>query len=181
MLIYELRNVPAALIVLWNVTGECGREGPCALCQIEDRIESSAGLSVIGASAIEDKLQDGVPAALGLLAQHSRVYGMLCFRIPSRRGNQVVGFDRRQCIHSSKYRHFGTRAYLLLLVLLLQCNLLQADMISDGRLFVFDADLAKGILAPTCSHLRCCCRRCERRSESSRSSNSTCSWKIRFF
>lgn len=51
------------------------------MCAVEKEIESAAGMKLLGATAIEDKLQDGVPAALkNLLDGEIKVSNVLLHR-----------------------------------------------------------------------------------------------------
>jgi len=94
-----------------HVDGSCGSE--CRLCAVEEAIEQSAKLALCGATAIEDKLQEGVPATLkNLLEAGIKVWVLT--------GDNV-----------STAINIG-----------ISCNLLEADMEGEGRLFQFDKDAA---------------------------------------
>lgn len=93
-----------------HVEGNCSNE--CRICKVESDIEGSAGFTLLGASAIEDKLQEGVPHALAQLTEAGISVWMLT-------GDNLST---------------GTN-------IALSCNLLDVDMLNDGRLFAFDRDL----------------------------------------
>eukprot|EP00468_Gymnochlora_sp_CCMP2014_P001334 CAMPEP_0167741550 /NCGR_PEP_ID=MMETSP0110_2-20121227/918_1 /TAXON_ID=629695 /ORGANISM="Gymnochlora sp., Strain CCMP2014" /LENGTH=1401 /DNA_ID=CAMNT_0007625613 /DNA_START=124 /DNA_END=4329 /DNA_ORIENTATION=- len=79
------------------------------IAQIETEIERDAEMELIGSTAIEDKLQDGVPEAIKSLLDASIKIWVLT-------GDNV-----------STAVNIG-----------ISCNLLEADMHAEGRLFVFD-------------------------------------------
>jgi len=87
-------------------------KGPNAkqeLSKLEGEIERDAEMDMIGATAIEDKLQDGVPEAIKSLLDASIKIWVL------------TGDNVATAINIG-----------------ISCNLLEADMTKEGRLFVFD-------------------------------------------
>ena len=93
-----------------HVDGNCS--SACAICTIENKIEKAAEFQLLGATAIEDKLQDGVPHALLSLSQAGIKIWMLTG------DNLTTGMN-----------------------IAISCNLLDADMHDSGRLFLFDREL----------------------------------------
>ena len=93
--------------------GECSSE--CKLCAVENEIEDAADLKSLGCTGIEDKLQDGVPAALQQLLDAGMKVWMLTGDTVSTAVNIAMA-----------------------------CNLIDSDMENDKRLFVFDKDMDSG-------------------------------------
>jgi magnesium-transporting ATPase (P-type) len=94
-----------------HVDGACSSS--CGMCAIEREIEVSAELNLLGATAIEDKLQDGVPHALKQLLEAGIKVWVL------------TGDNVATAINIG-----------------ISCNLLEADMENEGRLFKFDKEVA---------------------------------------
>jgi magnesium-transporting ATPase (P-type) len=90
-----------------HVEGGCGPT--CRLCVVERKVELGASLDLIGCTAIEDKLQDGVPDALkALMAAGINVW-------------VLTGDNIATAINIG-----------------VSCDLLDADMEQEGRLFRYD-------------------------------------------
>ena len=96
-----------------HVDGECSDR--CRLCKVEMEVEDAADLVSLGCTAIEDKLQEGVPGALQSLLDGGMKVWMLTGDTVSTAINIAMA-----------------------------CNLLDSDMENEGRLFVFDKDLDSG-------------------------------------
>lgn len=90
--------------------GAC--EENCAMCAIEWEIETSCSLDLVGTTAIEDKLQDGVPQCLASLLEAGINVWVL------------TGDNVETAVNIG-----------------VSCNLLDGDMEQDGRLFKFDSDV----------------------------------------
>lgn len=88
----------------------------CAMCAIETRIEREAGMRLCGVTAIEDLLQEGVGVALRrLLDARIRIWVLT--------GDNVSTATN----------------------IAISCNLLEADMEREGRLFKLDRDDATSV------------------------------------
>lgn len=105
-----------------HVEGGCSPS--CRLCVVERKIELGASFDLIGCTAIEDKLQDGVPDALkALMAAGINVW-------------VLTGDNIATAINIG-----------------ISCDLLDADMEQEGRLFRYDK-LASGNSAAKQAALR---------------------------
>lgn len=93
-----------------HVDGSCSTE--CRMCAVEREIEISANLHLLGLTAIEDKLQDGVPECLKLLLEAGIKVWVLT-------GDTVATAI-----------NIG-----------LSCNLLDFTMESSGRLIILDKNI----------------------------------------
>jgi magnesium-transporting ATPase (P-type) len=90
--------------------GSCSEN--CKLCTIEEEIENAAKFSLLGATGIEDKLQEGVADCLADL----KAAGICCWLLTGDNVSTAINIG-------------------------ISCNLLDAEMESSGRLFVLDKDL----------------------------------------
>ena len=93
-----------------HVDGACSER--CRVCAVENEIEDAADLVSLGCTGIEDKLQEGVPAALQQLLDAGMKVWMLTGDTVSTAVNIAIA-----------------------------CNLCDSEMENDGRLFVFDKDM----------------------------------------
>lgn len=121
------------------------------MCAIEKEIESAASMKLLGATAIEDKLQDGVPVALKKLLQADIKVWVLT--------GDTVATAINIGIETLVVRHYN----FFLFHLGISCNLLTADMETEGRLFKFDkGDVsdAKSIRAKIIVCILVHCRSC---------------------
>ena len=71
-----------------HVDGECGEK--CKICAVENEVEEAADLVSLGCTAIEDKLQEGVPLSAAESAG---------------RGHEGVDVDGRHRVHCHQHRY----------------------------------------------------------------------------